>query len=180
MFGLNAPPPSGPSSHELRQMMYDAADSSWFHRKVNLWSRLRRTGTFPWDAFLVCLRAAEFREFRDKRQAKRSVGWAGQNPANPEAQWLFGVCRSLRRARTVGRSILDHELFHAVQDVQSGGWLFRPLVPLCWWQDVLVEVEAHLFGGPLIGLPCLMLLAGLLAVGAWMLWELLTALLVLV
>jgi hypothetical protein len=52
---------------------------------------------------------------------------------------------------------MSHELLHAAQDTATGGELFRPPVPLRWYQRALqwlvIENEAHLFGGPLIGVP---------------------------
>jgi hypothetical protein len=122
------------------------------------------------------LNEAEFREFRDKRQALSSVGWAGQNPSNPGSQWLFGVCASLRRVPLIGRSIMDHELFHGVQEVQSGSRLFRPPRPLRWWQWAFIEVEAYVFGSPLIGLPILLLLVLSLAFFSLVAWVVLDAL----
>jgi hypothetical protein len=122
------------------------------------------------------LEKAAFREFRDKRQAKRSVGWAGQDPESSDRQWRFGVCVSARRTWLLGGSIIAHELFHGVQDVKSGGRLFCPPAPLRWWQEVLVEAEALFFGGPLIGVPFLALLLGCLAASVWMLWVLIEVL----
>ncbi|HMC65321.1 MAG TPA: hypothetical protein VKI65_10315 [Gemmataceae bacterium] len=172
MFGLDAAAPSGLPSAELMHLMHSAAGSQWFRWKVIMWSWVRRLGPFDWDAFQVSLKEAEFREYRDNWEAKRSIGWAGQNPENSSPQWLFGVCVPARQAWLIGRSIVDHELFHAVQDLQSGGRLFRPAVPLRWSGDVLVEAEALVFGSPLIGVPFLGLLLVCLAGAGWMLWAL--------
>ena len=80
MFGLDAPAPSGPPSPELMRLVQRAAASRWFRLKVRTWLWVRRSRGFNWESFQVNLEKAEFREFRDKWQAKRSVGWAGQNP----------------------------------------------------------------------------------------------------
>jgi hypothetical protein len=171
MFGLDAPPPSGPRSPDLMRLMGNAARSGWFRRKIHVWCWVRRMEAFDWDRFQVKFNEAEFREYRDKWQAKRSVAWAGQNPDNSEPQWRFGVCASVRRLWLIGRSAIDHELFHAAQDVQWNGELFRPPEPLPWPVEVLVEMEAHLFGGPLIGFPWLLVLVLCLLAGGLLVWE---------
>jgi hypothetical protein len=158
--------------------MLAAAQSAWFRCKVRAWCWLCWRGGFNFDTFTLSLDKAEFREFRDKREAKRSIGWSGQNPDCLAPQWLFGVCASVRRTWLLGRSIIDHELFHAAQDHQSEGELFRPSVRLRWWQEVGIELQAHLFGGPLIGVPWLLLLLLCLFVIVWMIWVVLRALLV--
>lgn len=174
MFGLDAPPPSGPPSPELMQWMLRAAASRWFCWKVNTWNALRYTGAFNWDAFQLQLGEARYREYKDKWQGKRSIGWAGPDSSGP--QWLFGVCRLVRRLWLIGRSILDHELFHAAQDLRWNGQLFRPPVRLRWWQEMFVEAEAMLFGSPLIGLPFLLLQLACVVTGVWMLWVVIDAL----
>lgn len=163
MFGLNAPAPDGPPSDELAQLMTRVAASGCFRRKVRLWSWVRGASAFDWERFEVNLNRAEFREFRGTVEAKRSVGWADQNPDNPDPQWLFATCRSIRRVWLLGGSVLAHELFHAVQDVESEGQLFCPSENLRWWQGFFIEAEAMLFGSPLIGAPVLVVLLTCLA-----------------
>src|SRR5437870_1256856 len=93
MFGLDAAAPSGPPSAERMHLMHSAAGSRWFRWKVIMWSWVRRLGSFDWDAFQVSLKEAEFREYRDNWEAKRSIGWAGQNPREfKSAMALRGMC----------------------------------------------------------------------------------------
>jgi hypothetical protein len=149
-FGMKAPPPTGPLSDALRQMMLATAQSPWFRFKANLWSWITGRGPINWTEFMRRLEAAEFREFATVRQAM-SGGWAGATRGEIPV-WLFGVPRGLRNIPFVGRSAMQHELFHALQDLQYG--LFAiPRTQIGFWRGFAIEGAAHLWGGPLAGTP---------------------------
>lgn len=77
--------------------------------------------------------------------------WDLRSSPDDAARWLFGVFGY--RWLGYGSNAVGHELFHAVQDftyglfTKKGGWL-RSLI-----RAIAAEYAAHLWGGPLIGLP---------------------------
>lgn len=142
--GAQAPPPSGPEDPELKAVMLRQAGAATFRFRVRLWSRLTGRGPFDWTEFERRLAVAEFRRFASAREAQRSLGWAGRTP---EGNWLFGVAGY--RIPFYGPSAMRHELFHAAQDFQTG--LFRCQPGLL--RSLAAEYSAHLWGGPLIGVP---------------------------
>jgi hypothetical protein len=124
--------------------MLREARASTFRIRVNSWSRLTGHGAFDWEGFQHRQEQSEFRSYAGIREALQSMGWFGRGP---KGNWLFGVAGY--RIPLYGRSAMRHELFHAAQDFQ-GGLLDRPpgLV-----RSVFAEYSAHLWGGPLIGVP---------------------------
>ena len=125
--------------------MIAQARAGVFRFRVNLWSRLMGRGAFDWDGFLRKLEEAEFRSFATPREASRSVGWSGLTQADDK--WLFGVAGY--RTPLLGKSVMRHELFHAVQDFKTG--LFTREASFV--RSLAAEYSAHLWGGPLIGVP---------------------------
>jgi hypothetical protein len=142
--GAEAPPPSGPEDLELRAEMLRQAGAATFRFRVNLWSRLTGRGPFDWTEYERRLALAQFRRFANAREAQRSLGWAG---LSPEGTWLFGVAGY--RIPFYGPSAMRHELFHAAQDLQSGLFSCNPTL----LRSLAAEYSAHLWGGPLIGVP---------------------------
>jgi hypothetical protein len=119
-----------------------------------------RTRTADWFGFLRrLLGSTEYRRPRGFWQAF-SLGWAGRNPkAVKGIEWLFGAT-VLQLVPLIGGALLQHELLHAVQEFASGDRLFdlereKKLRPLECWR---LQVEAQLFGGPLIGVPTVFVL----------------------
>ncbi|MBI1916704.1 MAG: hypothetical protein HYS12_18520 [Planctomycetes bacterium] len=142
--GSEAPAPSGPEDSALKEAMLAQGRAASFRFRVNLWSRLTGRGTFDWEAFERRLAAAEFRRFANATEARRSLGWAG---LTPDGRWLFGIAGY--RIPFYGKSAMRHELFHAVQDFKSG--LFQQ--PPGLLRSLAAEYSAHLWGGPLLGIP---------------------------
>lgn len=123
--------------------MMRSANSWWFRFKPNLWSRLTGRGAIDWADFMTRLSSAEFRTYSSAGEAARSVGWAGSRNDN----WLFGVAG--RRIPLLGRSIVQQELLHAVQDLQYG--LFSAGIGV--GGRIAAEASAMLFGSTMVGVP---------------------------
>jgi hypothetical protein len=208
-LGMSAPAPTGEESEGLRQQVLRYAGSWWFRWKVRWWQRLmRRTlnvsgpaalalepidiayserdlttpTTVEWGLFVQRLtNCTEYRAFRGFWQ-RFSLGWAGRNPRYQNTVlWLIGATL-LRRVPFIGGSLLQHELLHTVQEFVSGDRLFdaERQKKLDWLACFRLEVEAHLFGGPLIGIPTVSVLFGgpvVLVVGfGWLVINLLSLL----
>ncbi len=148
IFGLNAPPPTGPISAALQDQMIAAAQSPWFRLKANVWAWLVGRGPINWTDFMSRLSAAEFREYATWQEALRSVGWAGRAGEGSE-QWLFGVSGLGRNVPILGRSMMQHELFHALQDLKYGAFALESNTSVGQW--LAIELAAHAFGGPFAG-----------------------------
>ena len=149
LFGATAPAPSGPVSDALRATFLRCADMWGFRMRAGVWSRLNGMGAIDWAAFGERLTFGQFREFKNFTQGARSLGWAGPNPGSP-GQWLFGVPGWLRSIPLVGRSSVQHELLHALQDFKYG--LFaQNEAKVGFLRGVWIESAAHIYGGPVIG-----------------------------
>lgn len=159
-IGKEALPPSGGEDRNLRLAMRRQAHAFLFSWRVNLWSRSTGRGAFRWTAFYRRLKRSEFRSYATWSEALQSLGWSGllsqaAGSTLREAAalrrdlkpWLFGVA-----GYTIpfyGKSAMRHELFHAAQDHKTR--LFDPSPGLL--RSLVAEYSAHLWGGPLIGLP---------------------------
>jgi hypothetical protein len=158
-FG-QAPPPSGPESEALRQMMLNAANSRLFRFRANVWACLTRRGPIDWERFMTKLSDASFREFKSLKQGAGSLGgfWVCQN--NPD-RWLFGVPKYIRNLPFFGKSTMRHEVFHALQDFKYG-LSKMPETTMKFTTFLKVEEAAHFFGGPVAGLVPNTLAAGVI------------------
>ncbi len=158
-IGREAPRPSGPEDYQLKKAMLREARAKTFRFRVNLWcwirdlwsclwgqgrwSWLTELGRFDWDGFETRLEESEFRAFATFWE-NIAGGWAG---LGTNGKWLFGVAAC--RVAPLRRSVMRHELFHAVQDSRLG--IFQRRNGLI--RSFAIEYSAHLWGGPLIGLP---------------------------
>ena len=142
--GREAPPPSGPEDPNFKKAMLREARAWTFRLRVNFWSRLTGRGKFDWQEFEKRLEESEFRAFATKRESLASGGWAG---LGSDGRWLFGVAAYW--VPLLGQSAMRHELFHAVQDFRTGLFSRKSGLLAC----VAAEYSAHLWGGPLIGVP---------------------------
>jgi hypothetical protein len=124
--------------------MLSEARSGLFRFRVNLWSRLTGRGRFDWTSFERHLEESEFRRFAGIREALQSLGWVGKGTSG---RWLFGVAGF--RIPLYGKSAMRHELFHAAQDFKTGLFDREPRLV----RSLSVEYSAHLWGGPLVGVP---------------------------
>jgi hypothetical protein len=128
--------------------MLAQSKAPWFRLRVNLWSWLTGRGRFEWGEFERRLEAAEFKSYADWHQAKQSLGWSGLTEEGDK--WLFGVAGyRLPFLSCYGKCAMRHELFHAAQDFKTD--LFGSEAGFL--RSVAAEYSAHLWGGPLIGLP---------------------------
>jgi hypothetical protein len=157
--GAEAPPPSGDPDPALRTAMLRQAHKRFFCWRVNLWARLLHGSAFDWANFIAKLERAEYRAFASRRQALRSVGYFGTGPSG---EWVFGC--AWFRLWLFGASAMRHELFHAAQEHHVG--ITNPKPGLL--RSLAIEYSAHLWGGPLIGIPfvyggTLLILGGLVA-----------------
>jgi hypothetical protein len=143
-IGREAPPPSGPQDPDFKAAMVAQSSSSLFRLRVNMWSRLTRRGKFNWEEFDRRLESSEFRTYASTIEAAQSLGWSGLGPAG---NWVFGVCGY--KLALYGKSAMRHELFHAAQD--TAFHLFSQEPDL--FRSLRAEYSAHLWGGPLIGVP---------------------------
>jgi hypothetical protein len=125
--------------------MLAQAKARTFRFRVNLWSRLTGRGPFDWQEYDRRLEASEFRSFASTAEARQSLGWVGQGSKGEN--WLFAVAGY--RIPLYGKSAMRHELFHAAQDFKDGLFACDAGVLRC----LVVEYSAHLWGGPLIGVP---------------------------
>ncbi len=144
-IGEEAPPPAGPEDPDLKAAMIAQGRAASFRFRVNLWARLTGRGPFDWEGFEGKLQEAEFRSFATPREASRSVGWSGLTTAGDK--WLFGIVGY--RMPLLGKSIMRHELFHAAQDFKTS--LFSR--ESSFVRSLAAEYSAHLWGGPLLGVP---------------------------
>jgi hypothetical protein len=163
-IGQEAPPPSGPEDPELKAAMLAQSRAYAFRMRVNLWCWLTMHGRFDWQGFEERLESSEFRSYTNANESIQSLGWAGRGATGA---WLFGVLGY--RLWFYGKSAMRHELFHAVQDYKVG--LFDRKSGLL--RSLGAEYSAHLWGGPLIGVPLayggtLFIVAGI-SVFAWVL-----------
>ena len=141
-IGPEAPPPSGEPDPELKKAILAQVDALTFRLRVNLWSLLWRWRVFPWREFIDRLKVSEFRSYANRGEARKSLGWAGLT--KDKDRWLFGVLGY--RIPLFGNSAMRHELFHATQDLMAGLFGRQPWLP----RNVLAEISAHLWGGPLM------------------------------
>jgi hypothetical protein len=99
---------------------------------------------FDWTGFYARLESATYRAYESRRQALRSVGYFGTEPSG---EWVFAC--AWHKAWPFGASAMRHELFHAAQEHHVG--ITDPKPGLL--RSLAIEYSAHLWGGPLIGLP---------------------------
>lgn len=142
--GREAPPPTGPEDRAFRAAMLRQAGGWTFRLRVNLWSRLTCRGPFPWARFVALLEEAEYHQYATTSEAAQSLGWFGRGM---QSRWRFGVAGW--RIPLYGPSAMRHELFHAAQDLQAAILDQPPSVV----RSLMIEYSAHLWGGPLLGLP---------------------------
>jgi len=143
-IGQEASPPSGEEDDDLKAAMLKEASATSFRFRVNVWCRKTGRGQFDWATFQTRLEAAEFRGFAGNREALQSLGWFGRGN---KGNWLFGVAGY--RIPLFGKSAMRHELFHAAQDLRTGLLDQNPGL----LQSLAAEYSAHLWGGPLLGVP---------------------------
>jgi hypothetical protein len=142
-----APPPSGHPSEELKNAMIDQAESWLFRLRVKMWKAILKRN-FDHESFSQKLKnKSTYRCYANSKEMWRSIGWAGKDPSDP-AKWLFGVAGF--RIWLIGKSIMRHELFHAIQDLTTG--LFnKPCGGLKnKARNFVAELSAHFWGGPLV------------------------------
>lgn len=157
LFGRVAPAPSGAISDAFRNSFINAANSPWFRFKAGVWSWATGRGAINWEQFIQKLGSAEFREFATAGQAWQSMGWSG--PSTKVGQWLIGVPKWSQYVPGFGRSIVHHELFHAMQDFKYGLFgVSEATIP--FMRGVRIEMAAHTFGGTGIGVGVGLVLGG--------------------
>jgi hypothetical protein len=142
--GAEAPPPSGEADTALRAAMLRQARKRFFRWRVNLWARVIHQRKFDWTGFYARLERAEYRAYQSWRQALRSVGYYGTNASG---EWVFAC--AWYWLWLFGASAMRHELFHAAQEHHVG--ITSPKPGLL--RSLAIEYSAHLWGGPLIGIP---------------------------
>ena len=92
------------------------------------------------------------------------IAWGWSGPSANVGQWLIGVPKWSQYVPGFGRSVVQHELFHAMQDFKYGLFgVSEANIP--FWRGVRIEMAAHTFGGTGIGAGVGVVLGGIVVGG---------------
>lgn len=144
-----APPPSGPINRRLQTTYLQNAKSRWFRSKLAAYlfvvSKGKRSSIAPQiEAFDQAVEAAEYRQYANFNEARRSIGYAG----TPGGTLVLGMVKWMEYVPIFGAGSFQHELIHVAQQIH-GQWLDKEQdQQVSLPQRFRMEMAAFVFGNP--------------------------------